>query len=101
MVSVELLKEINEKIVLVGFFKVEPLHIRYYYEMVYNEKLKELLINTGDRVIYEASPHDSFFGVGLSLRDRNFWQKVKDHKGQNHLGRILMNVREILKQGNG
>mgnify|MGYP003403403542 FL=1 len=41
MVSVELLKEINEKIVLVGFFKVEPLHIRYYYEKVYNEKLKE------------------------------------------------------------
>ena len=41
MVSVELLKEINEKIVLVGFFKVEPIHIRYYYEKVYNEKLKE------------------------------------------------------------
>ena len=41
MVSAELLKEINEKIVSVGFFKVEPNHIRYYYEKVYNEKLKE------------------------------------------------------------
>ena len=41
MVSVELLKEINDKIVSVGFFKVEPNHIRYYYEKVYKERIKE------------------------------------------------------------
>ena len=66
-----------------------------------NEKLKKLLLNTGDRAIYEASPHDNFFGVGISLRDKDFFRKVKDHKGKNHLGRILMAVRESLKEGNG
>lgn len=50
-----------------------------------NKKLRELLLNTGDREIIEASPRDSYWGWG------------KDKTGLNMLGKTLMKVREALK----
>jgi N-glycosidase YbiA len=46
--------------------------------------LKQLLIETGDDLIVENSPTDSYWGCGL------------DGKGQNQLGKVLMRVREEL-----
>ena len=59
-------------------------------------ELKEYLLNTNDRVLVEASPVDSIWGIGLAESDPdaqnpNFW------KGENLLGFALMEVRDELK----
>jgi ribA/ribD-fused uncharacterized protein len=50
-----------------------------------HDDLKSLLLSTGNATIVEDSPIDWYWGWG------------KDHTGQNKLGKILMIVREILK----
>lgn len=51
-----------------------------------HENLKELLLSTGTEDIVEASQYDSFWGEGA------------DGKGKNHLGNILQEVREQIRQ---
>lgn len=51
-----------------------------------NPELGGLLIGTGDAVLVENSPTDSYWGCGL------------DGSGQNRLGAILMRVREELRK---
>lgn len=52
-----------------------------------NEELKRLLLSTGDRLIEEGNTwNDTFWGVDVRTR-----------KGKNHLGKILMKVRNELK----
>jgi len=54
-----------------------------------NECLREMLLATGDAVLEEGNTwNDTFWGVHL-----------KNGQGQNHLGRILMKVREELRAG--
>ena len=53
-----------------------------------NEDLKQLLLATGDLVLEEGNTwHDTFWGVD-----------VKTQEGENHLGRILMRVRQELRE---
>jgi len=61
-----------------------------------NPELKQKLMDTGDRYIGEASPHDDFWGCGLSMNDANVGNYTK-WTGQNILGKVLMEVREELK----
>jgi ribA/ribD-fused uncharacterized protein len=49
--------------------------------------LREMLLETGDEDIVENSPIDFYWGCG------------KDGSGKNMLGKILMEVREQLRQG--
>lgn len=60
-----------------------------------NPALQQFLINTGDRVLAEASPTDKIWGIGMSETDPgvenpNLW------KGLNLLGFALMEVRRRL-----
>ncbi|MBH8578304.1 NADAR family protein [Nostocaceae cyanobacterium CENA369] len=48
--------------------------------------IKEILLGTGDELLVENSPTDYFWGCGLNKT------------GQNHLGKILMSVREEIRQ---
>jgi N-glycosidase YbiA len=48
--------------------------------------IREILLNTGNEVLVENSPTDYFWGCGA------------DNTGQNHLGKVLMSVREDLRQ---
>ena len=48
--------------------------------------IQSILISTGDRLIVENSPTDCYWGCG------------GDKTGQNHLGKILMNVRQEIRQ---
>ena len=34
-----------------------------------NEKLKSMLLSTGDKILVEASPYDKIWGIGRSVRD--------------------------------
>ncbi|MEO1431561.1 MAG: NADAR domain-containing protein [Cyanobacteria bacterium J06633_8] len=47
--------------------------------------IREILLSTGDNLLVEDSPRDYFWGCGANKT------------GQNHLGQILMSVREELR----
>lgn len=47
--------------------------------------IKEILLSTDDKLLVENSPNDYFWGCG------------ENKTGQNHLGQILMSVREELR----
>jgi ribA/ribD-fused uncharacterized protein len=47
--------------------------------------IREILLSTGDKLLVEDSPNDYFWGCG------------ENKTGQNHLGQILMSVREELR----
>ena len=54
----------------------------------HNKDLKEMLLETGDAIIEEGNDwNDTFWGVC-------------NGKGENHLGKILMKIREELRNGN-
>jgi hypothetical protein len=52
-----------------------------------SSELKELLVGTGDALIYEDSPHDKVWGTG---------RRGGVGSGQNLLGKALMQVRQEL-----
>ena len=49
-----------------------------------NQNLKKLLLGTGNRMLTEDSPYDSYWGSG------------KDKNGQNILGKLLVELRSYL-----
>lgn len=51
-----------------------------------HEKLAKLLLSTGERMIVENAPMDAYWGCG------------PDGKGLNKLGKILMSVRDELRE---
>jgi ribA/ribD-fused uncharacterized protein len=60
-----------------------------------NKTLCDFLVRTNSLVIAEASPYDTYWGIGLSLGD----DKKTDHtrwRGDNKLGKLLEVVREEL-----
>jgi ribA/ribD-fused uncharacterized protein len=59
-------------------------------------KLKELLLSTGDKIIVEASPYDTIWGIGLHWKDDDCLDETK-WKGLNLLGKALMEVRNKFK----
>ena len=62
-----------------------------------NADLKEYLLNTGERVLVEASPVDKIWGIGLAA-DHDNVEKPNLWKGLNLLGYALMEVREQLSK---
>ena len=50
-----------------------------------NEDLKSLLLSTGEELLLEVNPHDSYWGTG------------KNGEGKNMMGKLLMEVREMLE----
>ena len=60
-----------------------------------NEALKEFLLNTGDRVIVEASPRDRIWGIGLGQNNPQA-EDPYQWRGLNLLGFALMEARSLL-----
>lgn len=63
-----------------------------------HEDLKAFLLNTKERVLVEASPVDSIWGIGLAA-DSDKAENPKLWNGLNLLGFALMEVRDIIKNG--
>lgn len=64
-----------------------------------NPRLDRCLLATGTTMLAEASPYDRIWGIGLSVNDPrisapSFWP------GQNLLGKVLMEVRSVLRDQN-
>lgn len=60
-----------------------------------HEPLKSFLLNTGDRVLVEASPRDRIWGIGMG-KDNPDAQNPAKWRGLNLLGFALMAVRDQL-----
>ena len=58
--------------------------------------MRDILLRTGDRIIVEASPYDRIWGVGLGAEDARILNE-KNWRGQNLLGKALMDIRAELK----
>lgn len=59
--------------------------------------LKTYLMNTGERILVEASPYDNIWGIGLTKDAKNI-QNPHTWKGINLLGFALMEVRDLFRQ---
>lgn len=67
------------------------------YKFMQNDNLKLELLETGEKLLVEASPDDSIWGIGLRKEDKralnyNSWQ------GTNWLGYVLTLLREDIKK---
>lgn len=60
-----------------------------------NVSLRDFLLNTGDRILVEASPVDQVWGVGLAADDPLI-ENPNNWLGENHLGFALMKARHII-----
>lgn len=61
-----------------------------------NPKLKEFLLSTGDKIIVEASPNDTVWGIGLPADSPDAVNPSR-WRGENRLGFVLMEVRDMLR----
>ena len=64
-----------------------------------NEKALQYLLSTGTKILAEASPYDTIWGIGMEASNPNSTNPSK-WKGQNLLGKILMRVRDELSHNN-
>jgi hypothetical protein len=60
-----------------------------------NPKLKEIILDTDNKTIVEASPYDKIWGIGMDCNHPDATNPSK-WKGQNLLGKVLMSVRDEL-----
>lgn len=75
-----------------NFYKESIVYMANYYKFTQNDELKKILLSTKCN-IYEASPYDKIWGIGITKRQAENGFK---HNGQNLLGIALMNVRNDL-----
>lgn len=61
-----------------------------------NSALKDYLLQTGTRILVEASPYDLVWGAGLVAGDPRI-DKPKEWPGLNLLGFALMQVRQLIQ----
>ena len=66
-----------------------------YYKFSQNPDLRNYLRTTGNRILVEASPVDSIWGIGLAKDNADIERPVK-WPGKNLLGFALMEVRDQL-----
>lgn len=63
-----------------------------------NPTARKILLDTGDKILVEASPYDRIWGIGLGPNDPRASDRKK-WRGMNLLGESLMKVRETFKSG--
>ena len=64
-----------------------------------NEELKNQLLSTKDAILAECAVKDTIWGIGLSMKDENRFDKSK-WRGTNLLGYTLMLVRKQILEDN-
>ncbi|KAI4735909.1 hypothetical protein E4T50_13575 [Aureobasidium sp. EXF-12298] len=66
-----------------------------YLKFTQNERFKKVLLETGDRLLVEASKNDKIWGIGYDATDAK--RVSRDKWGQNLLGIALMKVRDRIR----
>ena len=72
--------------------RVSIVHKGVLQKFLQNPELAEKLLETGEQMIAECAVKDKIWGIGLSMWDEERFC-VDKWKGQNLLGKILMQVR--------
>lgn len=62
-----------------------------------NEKFKDFLLSTDDKILVEASPYDTIWGIGMLETDSRAANPL-EWNGENLLGFALMEVRDELRR---
>lgn len=62
-----------------------------------NAEIRKVLLGTGNELLAECSPYDRKWGIGIDINDPDRLT-VANWNGKNLLGRILMEVREELRE---
>lgn len=62
-----------------------------------NEKFKEFLLSTDDKILVEASPYDKIWGIGMLESDENIINPLL-WNGENLLGFALVDIRDELRE---
>ncbi|WP_454998543.1 NADAR family protein [Capnocytophaga granulosa] len=68
-----------------------------YYKFTQNKAMMDFLLSTGDKILVEASPLDTIWGIGLS-KDNEKAQNIAAWRGKNLLGFALMEVRDEIRK---
>ncbi|WP_114783055.1 NADAR family protein [Botryobacter ruber] len=76
--------------------KFEIVKLGNIHKFNQNPELAEFLLKTENRILVEASPIDTVWGIGLS-QDDNDIDNIYVWRGQNLLGFALMEVRDFFK----
>ncbi|MEO1450326.1 MAG: NADAR family protein [Bacteroidota bacterium] len=67
-----------------------------YLKFSQHQGLKTFLLQTGERIIVEASPRDRIWGIGMGRNNENA-ENPEKWRGSNLLGFCLMEVRDRLR----
>lgn len=84
-------------------YKMDIMYNANFYKYSQDNTLLTQLLNTKDKYLAEASPKDTIWGIGVHP-DSSKLLTPKDWRGQNLLGKVLMELRHDLKkqvQGKG
>ena len=73
----------------------DHMYTAMYLKFRQNQDLALFLKNTNGTELVEASPSDTYWGVGSSLRSKNLLDPTK-WKGKNKAGKVLTRVRQTL-----
>ena len=87
-------KNFNEEIWNKNKYKILYDGLKLKFEQ--NDKLRNLLKNTGNKILIEASPTDCIYGIGMSSSNPNI-KNPQEWKGLNMLGRALMELRKKIQ----
>jgi ribA/ribD-fused uncharacterized protein len=68
-----------------------------YLKFSQNDKIKKILLDTGNNLIAEAASYDNIWGIGLNEHDA-LNTPINKWSGQNLLGKVLMEVRSMLNE---
>ena len=77
--------------------RMEIVIIGNLHKFMDNEELKVFLLGTRDKILVEASPYDTVWGIGMKEDDPDC-RNPRLWKGENLLGFALMDVREKLNK---
>lgn len=69
-----------------------------YAKFDQNSSIRTELLNTGDKILVEASATDTVWGIGLAPFDHDV-ANITKWRGTNWLGQVLMQVRGDLRTG--
>ena len=67
-----------------------------YYKFSQNENLRDFLILTKNRILVEASPLDTIWGIGLGKDNEKVYNPNR-WRGNNLLGFALMEIRDEIR----
>ena len=68
-----------------------------YYKFTQNKEMMDFLLSTGDKILVEASPLDTIWGIGLD-KDNEKAHNIASWRGKNLLGFALMEVRDEIRK---